>query len=749
MKKILFISIIFAICFFTACGGSKKINDDDVIPDSDEDTDAETDEDQAEPTDTGDTEPDNEPTDTGTPDPVCGDKTVNGSEVCDGNKITCTQLGIGNNGSIPCKKDCTGWESAVTRCYNTNVQCEEIPDPNGFRETETITQTWTDNGWIPSTRAIHADELTANSCAWICKTGYIWDPNTNKCVTEGGEEPDGDSGTTEPDGDSGTTEPDEDSGDSQPDEGDSTSDEDNIVPGPTCGNGIIEEGEICDSNSLSCIEKELGNSGSIPCKTDCSGREPAAGFCQNTGVACAEIPDPLGERVSDTIVQTWDGAQWLPLIDGNYNEEPAANTCDWKCKEHHVWDEGESKCVPAQNTVTCTGLIANARWNSVSEVVQTWNDENQAWEPAVDTTASFNYEATTQACHFVCKDDSEGSFMWDPASSSCIPRVVKTICTGQTKCTNGAWMESCPLEGEAFFGQDAQYTDKCQPIRLEFKNNDPETHLIVDENTGLEWYNIPKLSDDPENPVSITVSYNDAVQYCADLTYDKDESRPWRLPTVKEVFTITNLSYSFPTLDNVYLFPGIPATDESIWSGTPRICTSEKDNSCTNPDDIWGVGTKNTNSNYRVIATATAYALCVRGPEYDPEQIPESYTIGEDTVVLDRATNLIWNIKRKSSLKWVDALAYCEAMNHAGFTDWRLPNRNELISILNYDRYYPASDMPFNISPSETTAFYTWTSSIRSTTGTDIWTPALNRGTVTPTPYNYGPNSAYFTICVR
>ncbi|MBR6244320.1 DUF1566 domain-containing protein [bacterium] len=742
MKKLIFISLIFAICFFTACGGSKKINDEDVIPDSDEDTDSETDGDSAEPADTGDTEPDGDTGDTvpPAPDPVCGDKTINGNEVCDGSNITCTQLGIGNNGTIPCKSDCSGWESAVTRCQNKNAQCEEIPDPNGTRETETITQTWSNSGWIPSTRAIHADELTSNSCAWICKENYTWDSDLNKCVSEGGE--------TLPDEEPAQ---DEDTAPATDEDEEPSTDEDSTPatdtdPEPVCGNNITEPGEFCDGNSISCVEKELGNAGSVPCKADCSGRESAAGYCQNTGVACAEIPDPLGVRNTDTIVQTWDGEQWLPLIDGNYNEAPAANTCDWKCKENHVWDEGESKCIPAQNTVPCTGLIANAKWNSVEEVIQTWNEENQAWEPAVDPVAAFNYEASATECRFICKDDENGSFMWDPASGTCIPRVVKTICTGQTKCTNGAWMESCPLEGEDYFGQDAQHTDTCVPINLTFKNNDPETHLVVDGNTELEWYNIPKLSDDPENPAPVTVSYEDAVQYCAGLTYDNDASRQWRLPTIKEILSITNLNYAEPAFDH-NLFQGFVA-GKSIWSNTPRVCTLEQENSC-NDNDIWTVGVKNTNTNFYDVSDSThSYALCVRGDEYNHTQIPETYTIGEDTVVLDRATNLIWNLNRQSVLSWKDALAHCENMEYAGFNDWRLPNRNELISIINYDNYYIASDMPFNITSQMTlSTFYTWTSSIRSVAGGEnIWDISLTRGTI---GYALTTASSYFTICVR
>ncbi len=44
---------------------------------------------------------------------------------------------------------------------------------------------------------------------------------------------------------------------------------------------------------------------------------------------------------------------------------------------------------------------------------------------------------------------------------------------------------------------------------------------------------------------------------------------------------------------------------------------------------------------------------------------------------------------------WVEALAYCEDLELAGFTDWRLPSIKELQSIINYGRSYPAIDQEY------------------------------------------------------
>ena len=58
-------------------------------------------------------------------------------------------------------------------------------------------------------------------------------------------------------------------------------------------------------------------------------------------------------------------------------------------------------------------------------------------------------------------------------------------------------------------------------------------------------------------------------------------------------------------------------------------------------------------------------------------------------VATDSVTNLQWQDDDASiatSKSWTDAIAYCEALELGGKTDWRLPNKNELISIVDYTK---------------------------------------------------------------
>ena len=79
-----------------------------------------------------------------------------------------------------------------------------------------------------------------------------------------------------------------------------------------------------------------------------------------------------------------------------------------------------------------------------------------------------------------------------------------------------------------------------------------------------------------------------------------------------------------------------------------------------------------------------------------------SKTLLTDDVVIDRATGLMWaadgdekGCNWGGTTVWSMAILFANALNFAGFTDWRLPNIIELFSIMSFQHKNPCIDLVF------------------------------------------------------
>ena len=64
-------------------------------------------------------------------------------------------------------------------------------------------------------------------------------------------------------------------------------------------------------------------------------------------------------------------------------------------------------------------------------------------------------------------------------------------------------------------------------------------------------------------------------------------------------------------------------------------------------------------------------------------------------IVTDSTTGLQWQDNETVNKAWTEAIDYCEALVLDGHDDWRLPNKKELLSIVDYSRYRPSMDAAF------------------------------------------------------
>lgn len=118
--------------------------------------------------------------------------------------------------------------------------------------------------------------------------------------------------------------------------------------------------------------------------------------------------------------------------------------------------------------------------------------------------------------------------------------------------------------------------------------------------------------------------------------------------------------------------------------------------------------------------------------------------ISKDGIVYDKRLNLTWqdNYEAKSvEKKWKEAKKYCEDLNLAGFTDWRLPSIEELSSIADMSRYKPAIRKAFKNVKSK----YYWSSTSHASDSSGAWLVGFKDGHVGW----YSKSGVGFVRCVR
>lgn len=93
-----------------------------------------------------------------------------------------------------------------------------------------------------------------------------------------------------------------------------------------------------------------------------------------------------------------------------------------------------------------------------------------------------------------------------------------------------------------------------------------------------------------------------------------------------------------------------------------------------------------------------------------PEAAPTGYKDNGDGTVTDKITGLVWQQGTSTStMDWVGAQNYCATMTWSGRTDWRLPAKIELDSLIDYGMGSPGPTINMTFFPSTKGALY-WSS---------------------------------------
>lgn len=268
--------------------------------------------------------------------------------------------------------------------------------------------------------------------------------------------------------------------------------------------------------------------------------------------------------------------------------------------------------------------------------------------------------------------------------------------TNQETCFDNSSAISCPYEGDAFYGQDAQYEGH-QPS---YSDNGDGT--ITDLNTSLMW-----IKDAGEK-----VTYSEALSAAESFEYAGYDD--WRIPTIKELYSLMDFSGMDLMSDND---AGNPFIDDDIFvfeygdTSVERIIDSQWITTSIYTSDVMNgqecfFGVNFADGRIKCYPTSgrmekTYFLRYVRGNESYGEN---NFTDSGDGTISDLATGLMWQQSDSSEgMDWEVALNYCEDLTLAGYDDWHLPNAKELQSIVDYSRSPDATgsaaiDPIFNIS---------------------------------------------------
>jgi hypothetical protein len=328
-----------------------------------------------------------------------------------------------------------------------------------------------------------------------------------------------------------------------------------------------------------------------------------------------------------------------------------------------------------------------------------------------------------------------------PAIASTGSYVV--VDTGQSKCYDNSKETPCPKPGEAFYGQDAQYSANKPAYR------DNVDGTVTDINTGLMWVKSP----------GDKVTYAQAIAGAA--TCRVGGYTDWRLPTIKELYSLilfsgTDVSpcmnggtcpNAVPFLDTNYFdfkygdtSAGERIIDAQYWSSTGYV-SSTMNGAATvfgvnfadgrikdYPRDMGPHGTVNTQ-----------FVRYVRGNvDYGSNDFQDN----ADGTITDRATGLMWSQSDSGvGMNWQAALLWVQQKNaekYLGYSDWRLPNAKELHSIVDYTR------SPDTTSSAAINALFTCTKIINEAKQTDY--PFYWTGTTHASPDGSGGAAAYLAF---
>lgn len=237
----------------------------------------------------------------------------------------------------------------------------------------------------------------------------------------------------------------------------------------------------------------------------------------------------------------------------------------------------------------------------------------------------------------------------------------------------------------------------------------------------------------PGNPASVMYTLSDIYEKLLDNSYSRSEGS-------QDFDTPETITPTFNSLKEIY--EAIPTINPSI---------------IKDGETIMGVtGTLSSGGGLLVTGQTSCWnsfgvLVDCEGTGQDGDfGMPISFTDNSDGTLADNATGLVWEkctygqigvecSGDPSTTTWDEALLYCLSSETGGYTDWRLPNIKELLSLIDYSGDPPGFYYPF----SQTGFYWSSTTSMFFLNGAWVYNNGFNALTES------SKGTYYYTRCVR
>ena len=333
--------------------------------------------------------------------------------------------------------------------------------------------------------------------------------------------------------------------------------------------------------------------------------------------------------------------------------------------------------------ITRDGTVSKSYWDIEAAGIGTSHGSDSSYGK---TTAEMKRSTTFSDWNFVTTWDTveDITYPWlhsiqrpDTITFTMRDGIIGTIATGSTISLQAG------DDGYYQYGRPHSYTD----------NGDG---TVTDNNTGLMWVKDPRAAG-----VGDVYTWSQGLSTCDHLEYAGHSD--WRLPTACELETLRDAGRFRPAIGSVFV---CEATE--YWSSTVGLRT---------PETAWSVHFGYGGVN----ASGQTWRWHIRPVRISASPEGDRFIDHHDGTVTDNHTRLMW-VKDPSAAgigdvyNWSDAVATCEGLSYADYSDWRLPSINELSSLVDRDRLQPAMNSVFAGGWSGSSSYAYWSSTVYALT---------------------------------